>query len=197
MTAAVVTAAACAVACSDVSRAPTAGFWYDANTFVLPGSQSLDGAELTSMKRLSRAEIDRAFAGLRIHVTDNRHAFWRVAVVQSLATKGKRQLPSAGESLPLGLFGGTGAVGFDVVASKAMHYAPAGAARRSVIEAIGRGIGRVAVHEFMHQMLGPAAPHNNTDPDSYEHGSPDRPSQYYGELHWTTAWPLLQRKFGT
>ena len=34
------------------------------------------------------------------------------------------------------------------------------------------------------------------DVDSYEYGSPDRQSQYYGELHWTTAWPFLDARFG-
>ena len=59
---------------------------------------------------------------------------------------------------------------------------------------IGRGTGRVAVHEFMHQMLGAAGTHNQADPASYEYGSPERAAQYYGELHWTTAWPALQRR---
>jgi hypothetical protein len=45
--------------------------------------------------------------------------------------------------------------------------------------------------------LGVAASHNDGDEMSYEYGSPDRLSQYYGELHWTTAWPLLASKFGT
>ena len=33
------------------------------------------------------------------------------------------------------------------------------------------------------QILGANAVHNDADPDSYEYGSPDRASQYYGELH--------------
>jgi len=32
--------------------------------------------------------------------------------------------------------------------------------------------------------------------DSYEYGNADRRSQYYGELRWTTAWPVLIQKFG-
>jgi hypothetical protein len=64
-----------------------------------------------------------------------------------------------------------------------------------VLDGIGRGIGRVAVHEFMHQMLGVASAHNDSDPDSYESGRAERPSQYYGELHWTTALPALRRRF--
>ena len=97
--------------------------------------------------------------------------------------------------MALGALGGRGAVGFDLVAFKAINYAPADAPRHRIIEGIGRGIGRVAVHEFVHQILGVAAAHNNSDVNSYEYGSPDRASQYYGDLHWTTALPLLNKKF--
>jgi hypothetical protein len=96
--------------------------------------------------------------------------------------------------LALGFLGGTGAVGFDFVALNAIRYAPTGAPRQRIIEGIGRGIGRVAVHEFIHQILGGTAVHNDSDEDSYEYQSPDRALQYYGELHWTTAGPLLQQK---
>jgi hypothetical protein len=96
----------------------------------------------------------------------------------------------------MGFLGGTGAVGVNVVAIEATHYSPVNASRQRVVEGIGRGIGRVAVHEFMHQMLGSAGAHNGVDVNSYEYGSSDRQSQYYGELHWTIAWPLLERKFG-
>lgn len=187
---------------SACSVTPTAGFWYDPDAFVLPAEAAprLGGAltteEMRSIDELSRAEIERAFSGFRLRVTSSRRAFWRVAVVRSLPRRPNQPLPDAGESLAMGFLGGTGAVGFDVVAIEAAHYSPADASRQRVLEGIGRGIGRVAVHEFMHQMLGPAVAHNSVDPNSYECGSSDRQSQYYGELHWTTAWPLLQRKFG-
>ena len=61
---------------------------------------------------------------------------------------------------------------------------------------IGRGIGSVAAHEFAHQILGGVAVHDDTDENSYEYPSPDRASQYYGELHWTIAQPLLHQKIG-
>lgn len=82
------------------------------------------------------------------------------------------------------------------MALKAIRYAPPDASRQTMIDGIGRGIGRVAAHEFAHQILGAAAVHNNADEKSYEYPSPDRSAQYYGELHWTTAWPLLQQKLG-
>ena len=198
-----VVAIASVFACSGgLSRAtPSAGFWYESSAFVLPADvatrfgEPLNDDEIGSIKQLSRTELERAFSGLRITVITNPNAFWRVEVLQSLPVREHQPLPHAGESLALGILGGTGAVGFDVVALKAIQYAPTSASRQRVIEGIGRGIGRVAVHEFIHQILGVTAAHNDTDEDSYEYGSPDRSSQYYGELHWTTAWPLLHQKF--
>ena len=126
--------------------------------------------EVESIKHLSLVEVERAFSGLRITVTTNQRAFWRVAVLQSLATRRNQNHQLA------------------------MHYAPPNASRQSIIEGVGRGVGRVAVHEFMHQILGAWAAHNNGDLNSYEYGSPGRRSQYYGELHWTTARALLDRR---
>jgi hypothetical protein len=156
----------------------------------------LTDEEMDLIKRLSRTEIERAFSDLRITVTTNTKAFWRVEVLQSLPVRMNQQLPNAGESLALGVFGCTGAVAFDLVALKTIQYTPTGASRQRVIEGIGRGIGRVAVHEFMHQILGADALHNDSDQNTDEYGSPDRPAAYYGELHWTTAWPPLHQKFG-
>lgn len=185
------------------SATPTAGFWYRDDALALPVAanarlgEPLTKEEAESIKRLSRAEIERAFSQLRIAVTGNERTLWRVAVLRSLPTEGKHRLPEAGESLALGFLGGTGAVGVDVVATEAVHYAPPNASRQTIIDGISRGIGRVAVHEFMHQMLGASAAHNDDDENSYEFGRPDRQSQYYGQLHWSTAWPLLYRKFGS
>jgi hypothetical protein len=110
-----------------------------------------------------------------------------------LHPRGPAALPNAGESLSFGWLGGSGGVSFDLVALKAIHYAPDGATRQMIIDGIGRGIGRVAAHEFAHQMLNSDAAHNEADENSYEYPSPDRASQYYGELHWTTARPLLEQ----
>jgi hypothetical protein len=201
-TSAATIAMSAAMAMSACSVTPTAGFWYERNALVLPAeaaprlSGALTNEEMTSIEKLSRAEIEHAFSGFRLGVTSSHRAFWRVAVVQSLPQRPDHPLPDAGESFAMGFLGGAGAVGFDVVAIEAAHYSPVNASRQRVVESIGRGIGRVAVHEFMHQMLGPAVAHNSGDVNSYEYGSADRQSQYYGELHWTTAWPLLERKFG-
>jgi hypothetical protein len=184
-------------------QGPTAGFWYDTDATRLPddAARALGGPlmpeEIRSVTEISRTEIEHAFSALRMTVTDKPAAFWRVKVVQSLPVRPGQALPNAGESLALGALGGIGEIGFDIVSRRALFYAPTGASRGRIVEAIGRGIGRVAVHEFVHQMLGGDSRHNDTDENSYEDGSPDRFSQYYGELHWTTAWPLLLQKFGT
>lgn len=176
----------------------TAGFWYGDDTFVLPAhaAEKLGGlltdAELESIKRTSRSEVERAFAGMQISITDRHDAFWRVEVVRAL--RGRGPLPNAGESMPRGFLGGSGGVSFELVALKAIEYAPAGAARQTIVDGIGRGIGRVAAHELVHQIISAAATHNPRDEDSYEYPSPDRAAQYYGELRWTTARPLLEQR---
>jgi hypothetical protein len=175
-------------------RIATAGFWYEDTPFALPAAtaQQLGGlltdGELESIKSLSRAEVERAFAGLNLRIVDDRSAFWRIEVVRSL--RARSALPNAGESMPLGFMGGSGAVSFDLVALKAVQYAPAGATRQMIVD----GIGRVAAHELAHQIVNSGAAHNRADQDSYEYPTPDRASQYYGHLRWTTARPLLERR---
>ena len=180
------------------TRTATAGFWYDDIPFALPAqaAETLGGLltddELGTIKTISRAEVERAFAGFRIRISDDHAAFWRVAVMRSL--RGRGPLPNAGESMPLGFLGGSGGVSFDLVVLKAIQYAPEGASRQTIVEGIGRGIGRVAAHEFGHQILNTGLVHNKDDENSYEYPSPDRAAQYYGELHWTTARMLLEQK---
>jgi hypothetical protein len=186
-----------------------AGFWWDEGPFLLSAddAEKIGGAltadELMRVERISRDEIVRAYTDLRINVTENHGAFWRVAVVGApIATTRNRITPpfsAAGESRVFGPLGGTGSVAFMILAHNAIQYAPGGATRAQVIEGIGRGIGRSAVHELAHQALGLnniSSIDNRTDEHSYEYGNADRPSHYYGDVRWTTAWPVLEAKFG-
>jgi hypothetical protein len=186
-----------------------AGFWWDDGPFLLSVDDAakiggpLSAAELARITRISRAEVERAYAGLRINVTGNHAAFWRVAVVGRPLTTNRNRTTSpfsaAGESRIFGPLGGSGSVAFVMLAHNAIEYAPAGASREQIVDGIGRGIGRAAVHELAHQVLGLdnlAHIDNRTDEHSYEHANADRPSQYYGEVRWTTAWPVLEEKFG-
>ena len=186
-----------------------AGFWWDDVPFLLSVDDAakiggpLSADELTRIKEVSRAEVERAYTGLRIDVTDHRDAFWRVAVVSApIAPTRNRITPpfsAAGESRVFGPLGGTGSVAFTILAHNAIEYAPAGATRAQVIDGIGRGVGRAAVHELAHQALGQdnlSYIDNRTDEHSYEHANADRPAQYYEDVRWTTAWPVLEAKFG-
>jgi len=186
-----------------------AGFWWADTPLVLSADDAvkvggpLTVDELRSIEALSRNEVRRAYAGLRIDITDRRDAFWRVAVVGAplTVTRNRTTYPFsfAGESRVFGPLGGSGSVAFAILAHNAIEYAPAGASRQQIVDGIGKGIGRAAVHEFAHQALGldnVSVLDNRTDPDSYEYGNADRRSQYYGELKWTTAWPVLEEKFG-
>jgi hypothetical protein len=182
-------------------RPPTAGFWYEAITYALPADETrrlggaLEPSEIDAIQQMSRAELGRAFSGLRIRFTQGRSALWRVSVLDTVSVPGT--LPTAGESQRFGAFGGAGSVGFVTLAAHAIEYAPSNASRHDIVEGIGRGIGRATAHEFAHQILGALFRDNDADVDSFEYFSSDRRSQYYGELRWTSAWALLREKLGS
>jgi len=102
----------------------------------------------------------------------------------------------AGESRAIRGFGGVGAVSFFFLASGAVASAPDSADRAALVDAIGRGVGRAAVHEFVHQLLPLAPIHDSGDVQSYEYASASRREQYFGAMRWGPARPLLQRAYG-
>ena len=110
--------------------------------------------------------------------------------------KGQR-LPNAGETFAMGPLGARSVVDFTEVLMAAIAHAPSGTTRQQLVTGIGRGVGRVAVHELAHGILGAGAMDNQTDDHSYEYFTHNRRSQYYGELHWARAWPVLVERVGT
>lgn len=183
------------------TTATTAGFWYEDNAFTLPEDIAarlggpLTSPEIEDIQRVSRFEIERAFADVQIALTSEPSSFWRVQVLPSL-TVWRRRVPVAGASLGMGPLGGRASLAFDTLAINAVRHAPTGASRQEIVNGIGRGIGRAAVHEFAHQITGGISLDNRKDSDSYEYFSADRASQYYGELHWAAAAPILRDKIG-
>ena len=158
----------------------------------------LTAADIETIKRVARAELEQAFGDLRIRVADEGRGFWRLLVVPSVVRQGlngRAIQNAAGASYALGPLGGGGYLNFTTLALKAVVYAPPGASRDDIVAAIGRGIGRSAVHEFAHLILG-GRPAHSDDERSYEFESADRAAQYYGELRWTRAWPLLEQRLG-
>ena len=77
--------------------------------------------------------------------------------------------------------GGQGAVSFSWLAGSALGYAPEDATRSDLLDAIGRGIGRSAIHEFTHLFLPKEAIHGSRDIRSYDYHSATRREQYFGE----------------
>jgi hypothetical protein len=158
----------------------------------------LTADDAARVRQQTRAEVERAFAGLRIRFTDRGRAFWRVVVVPSVVRQGvngRAIQNAAGASYVLGPLGGAGFLNFTTLSLKAVVYAPDGASRDQIVEAIGRGIGRSAVHELTHLILGARSAHSDRR-DSYEFHSADRPAQYYGSLRWVSARPLLEARLG-
>jgi hypothetical protein len=152
----------------------------------------ITAAELAIIDRAARKEIEDAFRDFAVVVTANRSARYKVAVLPTLRDERLiRGGTYAGESRGIAGFGGSGAVNFEFVANGAMIVAPDDAGRAMIIESLGRGIGRVAVHEFQHQLLPKSPIHDSKDPGSYEGNSPSTIEGYYGDLHWDIAGPWL------
>ena len=153
--------------------------------------------EIAVVKRAALREVEHALAGLRVRVSENPRAFWRVRVIPTVTVqRNRRRFSTAGAGYGFGVLGGAGFVNFTALATNAVRYAPPDASRAEIVEAIGRGIGRSAVHEFAHMMIPDVPIDRHPDADSYEHSSTARRSQYYGTLHWAKAGPVLRERFG-
>lgn len=177
-------------------RTLEAAFWFEDVTFA---SERLGGPltkqDVETIASLARAEVARAFTGLNIAFTDRRDATHRVRVVQELRDmRLLRDTWIPAESRAMAGLGGQGSVSFSWLAGSALVYAPEDASRAVLLEAIARGIGRSAVHEFVHIILPRAPIHDSRDIGSYEYRSAARREQYFGEMRWDLAWPLLQAR---
>ncbi|HZI81569.1 MAG TPA: hypothetical protein VFD69_18745 [Vicinamibacterales bacterium] len=175
-----------------------AAFWFDDVAFDSSRLGSpLTAGEIATIESVAREELRHAFRGLPISISARRDARYTLRVVQEvLDLRFKRPVGVAGQSRGIAGFGGSGSVSFDFLANGAMAWAPGDADRAELVAAIGRGIGRTAVHEFTHQLLPTAPIHASRDDQSYEYQSAARRAQYYGPMRWDLAWPLLQQKIG-
>jgi hypothetical protein len=145
---------------------------------------------METIASIASSELTSAFSGLSIRFSARRDARYRVRVVQELPDGG------AGHSRAIRGFGGGGAVSFSFLANGVFAYAPPDAERGSVIAAIGRGIGRTAVHELTHQILPTTPIHDSRNVRSYEYASAARREQYFGAMEWDLALPLLRKRLG-
>lgn len=188
-------------ACTMPERGPRSavlGFWFEPVSYASPVlAGSVTPHDLAIVEAVARAEIVAAFQDMNITVSDHRDARYRVQVVQELLDQRMRtrKVSVAGQSHVAKGLGGRGAVNFNYMASAAIVYAPESAGRHEIVEAIGRGIGRAAVHEFTHQLLPTAEIDGTHDRLSYEYGAASRIEQYFGTLHWDFAGPLLAARF--
>jgi hypothetical protein len=179
-------------------RAVVLGFWFEDVAFQSPMlAVALTAADLREIETVAREELAIAFRELDVTLIDRPDARYRVRVAQTLVEqRTRRHAVVAGESRGVPWMGGFGSVNFTYFASGALVYAPPGATRGDLIAAIGRGIGRGAVHEFTHQMIREPRVHHSRDRGSYEYYAASRIEQYYGPMHWDTAGAVLKRKYG-
>ena len=180
----------------------TVGFWFEAispDTLAsVPERLGTIGPDdLEAIQSAAFAEVRQAFRDFQIEVTGRRDATYRVRVVDSLRNPlAPKMLPLSGESRSIPGLGGQGAVNFRLFAHGADAYSSADADRASLIAAIGRGIGRAAAHEFAHQFLGSIDIHGRQNLNNYEYRSADRVEQYYGEMRWGSAAPIIAKRMG-
>ncbi len=184
-------------------RGADIGFWFDPISAETLGTvperldRGIEAEDLRAIESIARDEVAHAFRDFQVRLSGSPRATYRVRVVDSLRNPMAPRAPSpSGESRSIPGLGGQGAVSFRVLAHSAIAFAPAGASSGDMIDAIGRGIGRAAVHEFAHQFVGSAPIHDSTDVRSYEYRTAARPEQYYGEMHWNIARPLLEKRLG-
>ena len=194
---AAVAASALAAACG-APRPVQAGLYFEPVSFSSPAlNGAVTAVDMATIEGVARDEVARAFAGRRIAFGRGRQARYRVAVVQAVADPRYRaEMSVAGQSRAMTGVGGQGAVNFSLLAAGALSCVPADASRADVLAAIGRGVGRAAVHELTHQLLPTAPLHDTRDRASYEYASAGRCEQYVGEMHWDLAGPLLVRRLG-
>jgi len=186
----------CLVLVSCGPRPVELGFWMMPVSYQSPRiGGPITSDEYMNIDQTARAEIVNAFKDFDVTVTANRGARFKVEVVPELTDNRLiRKGTYAGESRAVAGFGGSGFVNFEYVANGAMVFAPDDATREQIIAALGRGIGRVAIHEFLHQLLPKAAIHDSKDRDSYEGNSPALIEGYFGDLHWDIAGPWLDAR---
>jgi hypothetical protein len=187
-----VAALGCGLSARWSPRSIDAGFWFEPVAYESTRlGEPITAAELKTIESVARSEIRDAFRAFDITVSDRREARYRVRVVQELRNAQMWRVAwVAGESWATDAFG-TGAVSFSFIGNAAMVYSPEDADRAELLAAIGRGIGRTAVHEFTHLLLPRAAIHNSRDRQSYEYASATRPEHFSGDMRWDIARPLL------
>jgi hypothetical protein len=174
------------------------GFWLEPVAYASSRlGDPVTPAELATIESIAREEIQKAFDGFDVMVSDNRQARHSVRVVPALKDQRlRRDADVAGASRGMAGLGGSGAVSFEYLANGATVFSPDTAGRAQVIEALGRGIGRVAIHEFLHQLLPRFPIHDSRDPYTYEGNSPATMEGYFHDLRWGIAEPLLEQRLG-
>ena len=179
------------------SRGPVElGFWIEPVSYSSPRlGEPISKAELATIELIARHEIRKAFVPFGALVTGNRKARFVVRVVTSIKDEQlKRTGDVAGASRGIAGLGGSGRVSFNYLANGAMVFSPETASRAEVIAAVGRGLGRVAIHEFLHEILPKLPIHDSRDARTYEGNSPALVEGYFGELHWGIAERELEKR---
>jgi hypothetical protein len=183
--------------CQMVSSVTRGRLWFDRVKFELSATETarvggpITESEAQAIKHMALRELAQAYAEFSIAFSETGDALYQVRVTDEVWRYG-----GAGRSVSLGAFGGQGTVSFPIVTGYAIRYAPPSADRQTILDGIGRGIGRAAAHEFAHELVPRENIHASRDPESYEYSSSERVAEYYGAIHWDIARPALLKRLG-
>jgi RHS repeat-associated protein len=144
------------------------------NEFTLGGGR-FTAEEVELVKLWTYQTMRLAYSGYRVLVSEGGRGTNRMIV-----KRGGAYNDYAGSTI-LGSIASE--INYDLLADRALNYAPNKQDRREIAAGIGRGVGATAAHEFGHQ-VGLRWMDTTRDPNTYDFHSSDRFSQYYGQLHW-------------
>jgi hypothetical protein len=142
--------------------------------------ESLSIEEIQETKDLALESFRAAFAGFGVVITNGQGS-------NRIIVDGFSGGSDVGMTLPLQNYSYVYYEDISVLANRIGHNCGIDD-RNEVVRGIGKGIGRVAAHEFGHQGWPTFTIHNVDDPNSYDYrDGGDSWALYYGELHWSEA----------
>ena len=157
--------------------------WENSFTFPrYPEADDLTTGEVELLKLWTDQTLRLALSGLAV-VVAGEGSGTNTMVVKQRETTGNY----AGSTIQ---FTSASEISYGILASQAARFAtapsPTGAGRMAIIEAIGRGIGATAVHEFAHQ-IGVPLPivDQGGDSGAWNFHVSNRSAAFWGQLHWT------------
>jgi RHS repeat-associated protein len=143
------------------------------NTWSYEGDNMFSESEVATIKYIAQETVKEAFLGFRVIISEGG------GTNKAIVTP---QLDNCGQTAFVG--SNNSKLSYPTIRNAALRYAQQRGltSRSSIVEALGRGIGATAAHEFNHQ-FGYGGESNN--PQTYDYFSCDTPEHFFDKLHWS------------